>query len=258
MDLAIVRGMFVMSRRSIVFIAGFLLICFLPLAGQGRTSDEEKQKLDQDPTKVITKFGVSYSDELSVKGSFAFDPVRKINIRVNEGLKEWRIGGSWLFNFGIVNINFGKNDFDDGGAQTNYSIGTSVPLSKFGIAPWGIQIFPVAGYTYNDGNIPCDKEGDPACKNLDPKTGEDFLLVPYDSHSGYVGIFNLKKLSERWTAMAVLNGSMGTNDYSGLLAGGGFACQLTKRQSINLIGIYIDNSYGQEGKAIFAYSYQLN
>ena len=247
-----------MSTRSIVLIAGFLLICFLPLAGQSRTSDEEKQKLDQDPTKVITKSGVSYSNELAVTGSFAFDPVRKINIRLNEGLDEWRIGGSWLFRFGIVNINFGKNEFDEGGSQTNYSIGTSVPLSKFGIAPWGIQIFPTAGYTYNDGDIPCDIESEPACKNVESKAGEDFLLVPYDSHSAYVGLFSLKKVSERWTAMAVLNGSMGTNDYSGLLAGGGFACQLTKRQSINLMGVYTDSSYGQEGKAIFAYSYQFN
>lgn len=247
-----------MSDHFVGILAGFLFICLLPLTVQCRTSDEEKQKLDQDPTKVITKFGVSYSDELTITGSFAFDPVRKINVRLHEGLDEWRIGGSWLFKFGIVNVNFGKNDFDDGGSQTNYSIGTFVPLSKFGIAPWGIQMFPSAGYTFNDGDIPCDVESDPACENLKPKADEDFILAPYESHSVYMGLLNLKKISERWTAMAVLNGSIGTNDYSGLLVGGGVACQLTKRQSIRLMGNYIDNSYGQESKAIIAYSYLLN
>jgi len=247
-----------MTARSTLLMAGILLICFFPSAIQCRASDEERQKLDQDPTKVISKFGISYSDELSISGSFAFDPVRKINIRLSEGFEEWRIGGSWLFKFGIVNVNFGENQLDDGGSQTNYSIGTFAPLSKFGFAPWDIQIFPMAGYTYNDGDIPCDREGEPACENLEPKSSEDSLTVSYESHSAYLGLFNLKKISERWTAIAILNGSIGTNDYSGVFASGGLACQLTKRQSIKLLGVYIDNSYGQEGKAILAYSYQFN
>jgi hypothetical protein len=236
-----------------------LLICLLPLTAQSQTSDgERKQKLDQDPTKVITKFGISYSDDFAVSGSFAFDPVRKINFRLKEGLDEWRIGGSWLFSFGIVNINFGKNEFDGGGTQTNYSIGTFAPLSKFGIAPWDIQMFPMAGYTYNEGEIPCDIENGQKCKNLDPKAGDDLILGSNESHSGYLGLMGLKQISDRWTAIAVLNGSLGTNDYSGLMAGTGLALQATKRQSFNLIGIYIDNSYGQESKAVVAYSYQFN
>ena len=247
-----------MTARTTLLTAGILLICFFPSTIQCRTSDKERQKLDQDPTKVITKFGISYSDDFSISGSFAFDPVRKINVRLNEGLEEWRIGGSWLFKFGIVNVNFGQNQLDDGGSQTNYSIGTFAPLSKFGFAPWDIQIFPMAGYTYNDGEIPCDEESEPACENLDPKSGDDFIMVSYESHSAYLGLFNLKKLSERWTAMAILNGSLGTNDYSGVFASGGVACQLTKRQSVKVLGVYIDNSYGQEGKAVLAYSYQFN
>ncbi len=66
-------------------------------------------------TEVITKFGISYSNDLAVSGSFAFDPVREINLRLHEGLDEWRIGGSWLFRFDIINVNFGRNEFDDGG-----------------------------------------------------------------------------------------------------------------------------------------------
>ena len=234
-----------------------IIICFIPNISQSRTSDEEKQKLDQDPTKVISKFGLSYSGEFAVTGSFAFDPVRKINARINEGMGEWRLGGSWLFDFGIVNIGLGKNEFDAGGSQSSYSIGTFIPLSAFDISPWDIQIFPMAGYTYNDGDIPCDSNN-LACEDLKPKTGDDFILVSHESHSGYLGLFNLKKLTDNWSAMAVFNGSIGTNDYSGVMAGGGVAWQVSKRQSVSLMGVYVDNSYGQESKAIFSYSFQLN
>lgn len=207
---------------------------------------------------MITKFGIYYSNDLAVSGSFAFDPIRKVNFRLHEGLDEWRIGGSWLFRFGIVNVNFGRNEFDDGGTQTNYSIGTFAPLSKFGVVPWGIQMFPMAGYTYNDGDIPSNIQTEPACKNLESEADEDLILVSNETHSGYLGLLSLKQISDRWTAIAVLNGSIGTNDYSGIMAGGGVALQATKRQSVNLMGIYADNSYGQESKAIVAYNYQFN
>ncbi len=238
--------------------AGFLIMYLLPVTTQGRTSEEEKQKLDQDPTKVITRFGLSYSDSLSVSASFAFDPVRKINIRLDEDLDEWRLGGSWLFNFGIVNVNFGRNEFDHGGSQNNYSIGTFMPLSKFGISPWGVQLFPAAGYTYNDGDIPCDTDTDAACRDLEPQVDDRFALVANESHSGYLGVFSLKRISEHWTAMTILNGSIGTNDYSGYFVGAGMACQLTGRQSLRLMTGYIDNTYGSEAKLIVGYSYQFN
>jgi len=248
-----------MSARNIVLVAGLLFANLIPAtAGYSRTSDEEKQKLDQDPTKVITKFGIAYGDAFSVSASFAFDPVRKINVRLNEDLGEWRAGGSWLFPFGIVNVNVGRNEFDHGGSQNNYSIGTFIPLSTFGIAPWGIQIFPTAGYTYNDGDIPCDTSTNPSCQALDPEIDEDYVLVAAESHSGYLGMFGLKQVSERWTAISVLNGSIGTNDYQGMIIGAGMACQITKRQSVKMIGGYIDNSYGSEGKLVVGYSYQLN
>ncbi|MCP5922174.1 hypothetical protein NL350_27915, partial [Klebsiella pneumoniae] len=83
--------------------------------------------------------------------SLALDPARKLNARINSDASEWRVGGSWLFPIGIFNFNIGKNDFSNGASQTNYSVGTFLPLSYFGIEPAGFQIFPMAGYTYNTG-----------------------------------------------------------------------------------------------------------
>ncbi len=116
----------------------------------------------------------------------------------------------------------------------------------------------MVGYIYNDGDIPCDIETELACKNLKPEADGDLILVSNESHSGYLGLLTLKQILDSSTAMAVLNASVGTNDFSGVMDGGGLAWQATKRQSINLMGMYIDNSYGQEFKAIVAYSYQFN
>lgn len=105
-----------------------------------RVPKENKNKLADDPTKVITKFGAAYSNNydfddqnISFSGSLALDEARKINVRINDDASEWRVGGSWLFPVGIVNFNFGKNEYTNGADQTNYSVGTFVPLSYFGI-----------------------------------------------------------------------------------------------------------------------------
>lgn len=139
---------------------------------QAATVKEAHEKLDDDPTKVTTKVGVSWSDtydmddsNLSFSGSMALDKAKKLNARVNSDASEWRVSGSWLFPVGIINFNFGKNEYTNGATQTNYSVGTFVPLSYFGIEPAGFQIFPMAGYTYNTGEITGCSTGNPAdCK----------------------------------------------------------------------------------------------
>ena len=78
-------------------------------------------------------------------------------------------------------------------------------------------MFPMAGYTYNDGDIPCDIESEPECKNLKAEADEDLILISNESHSAFLGLFSLKQISDHWTAIAVLNGSIGTNDCSGYL-----------------------------------------
>ena len=67
-------------------------------------ADETEEKHHEDPTKVITKIGFGYTDELTISGSLALDPARKINGKINTDASEWRLGGSWLFNFGILNF----------------------------------------------------------------------------------------------------------------------------------------------------------
>ena len=60
-------------------------------------------KLSDDPTKVVTKIGLRYSDFGTISGSVAFGPVTKINASISED-EQWRFGGSYLFDFGIVNV----------------------------------------------------------------------------------------------------------------------------------------------------------
>ena len=160
---------------------------------------------------------------------------------------------------GIFNFDSGRNEFESGAEQTNYSIGTFLPLLKFGFAPLGIQLFPNAGYTYNDGEIPCDTtDENNDCQDLEPNLDERFVLIAHESHSGYLGMFGLRQLSTKWSALGSFGGSLGTDDYSGYWLAGGVAYQLTKRQSIKCVAHHVDNSYGQEQKVGLAYSYQFN
>ncbi|WP_394172881.1 hypothetical protein [Thalassotalea litorea] len=227
-------------------------------------------KLADDPTKVITKFGISYADNydfnynnVSFSGSFAFDPVRKINARVNSDASEWRIGGSWLFPFSIINFNFGKNEYSNGANQTNYSIGSFVPLSHFDIAPAGFQIFPMAGYTYNDGEAPVCVENQ--CNSDDitieatPENG--FKMVQSKGGSGYLGAFALKPLTPTWTFMTVVNFSYGSKNaggenYKGWFGGAGVSFAPNKTHSFSAFTFVMDNNtYLDEADKRFVLSY---
>ena len=221
--------------------------------------ESQKSKSDQDPTKIITKFGVSYGSEVfQFSGSFAFDPVRKIYFQVNDEFDVGRIGGSWLFDIGIVNFNIGTNVLDSGAEQTTYSIGTFVPLSSFGFKPLDIQFFVMGGYSYNDGEIPCENVAEGESCNQTPEVDNELIMVATENHSGYLGSFMLKQFTEKWTALGAIGGSVGSDDYSGYWFGAGAAYQVTGRQSLRLMGHYMDNSYGSEQEASLGYSYQLN
>ncbi|MCH1930542.1 hypothetical protein L9G16_10140 [Shewanella sp. A25] len=246
------------------------------LAAQGQTPNNEP-KLADDPTKVITKAGLSYAnnfdfddDALSFSGSLAFDAARKINVRLNSDGSEWRIGGSWLFPLGIVNFNLGKNEYTNGADQTNYSIGTFVPLSYFGIQPWGMQIFPTAGYTYNDGESPrcTDPEGD--CSTLSDFTGmpnaeNGFSMVEVSGSSGYLGAFALKPLSAEMTLLGFMVGTYGSkNDegdhYKGYFMGLGLGYLVNKRHSFNIMTFMMDNNTyldSADERLILSYTYQF-
>lgn len=66
-------------------------------------ASDAREKLSDDPTKVITWVGARYADFLTVSDSIAFGPVTKINTSYSEN-NDWSIGGSYLFRFGIVNV----------------------------------------------------------------------------------------------------------------------------------------------------------
>ena len=75
-----------------------------------------QEKLGDDPTKVTTKIGVKYNDEVSVSGSLAFGPVTKINARVSPS-GDFSVGGSYLFRIGIINFAAVQPKNDNGLSQ---------------------------------------------------------------------------------------------------------------------------------------------
>ncbi len=262
-------------------IASFISVATLILASSAQaapSSDikDNKSKLADDPTKVVTKVGVSYANNydfddtnVSLSGSLAFDPVRKINFRLNDDASEWRIGGSWLFPVGILNFNFGKNEYTNGATQTNYSVGTFIPLSVFGVEPLGIQLFPMAGYTYNDGESPrCDGVGECAEPGFvgTPSAETGFTMVESAGSSGYVGAFGLKPITKTVTMMGFAAGTYGSaNDegenYKGFFMGAGISYLANKKNSFSLMTFLMDNNtYLDEPdeRVIASYTYQFN
>ncbi len=224
------------------------------------------KKLPDDPTRVVTELGVTYSDNYdtnsnswSLTGSIAFDPVKKINVRINDDGSEWRIGGSWLFDLGIVNFNFGKNEFDNGNTQTNYSVGTFIPLSYFGFEPLGIQIFPTIGYNYNDGEEVCDTNSSMSkCYEATPTFDDTFMMVSTNNQSGYVGAFSLKPLTQKFTLIMATGAGKGTNDYDAWWLFGGLSYKIAEKQTLSTFTYMIDNNYGQEKRFGITYKYTFN
>ncbi|MEN8199447.1 MAG: hypothetical protein ABFR63_05170 [Thermodesulfobacteriota bacterium] len=208
-----------------------------------------REKLADDPTKVVTKLGIGYTDQFSLSASLGLDEIHKINGRISEDASDWRIGGSWLFKLGIVNVSFGKTEYDHGGSQNKYSIGTFVPLTVFGFSPMGWQIFPTAGYSHNDGDI--------AVENEAPDMDSDWVMTPSTSNGGYLGGFALKPLTEHWNLMTFGGGSLGSDNYSGYWLGGGAGCKINAHHSFNVFAFASDNSYGAEEKIGASYTYQF-
>ncbi len=255
-----------------------MLMAVMGTANANDKSDikDNKTKLADDPTKVITKVGISYGDNfdfedsnVSFSGSLALDEGRKINARVNSDATEWRLGGSWLLPVGIVNFNFGKNDHSNGASQYNYSVGTFVPLSVFGIKPLGIQIFPMAGYTYNDGESPRCSEGGKCAEagfTGTPSVENGFYMAESSGSSGYVGAFALRPLSEKVTLIAGGATTYGSkNDkgenFLGFTGGIGMGYAFNKYHSFNVVTYMMDNNTyldDPDKRVMASYTYQFN
>ena len=227
-----------MTGNHKVLVVVVALAFYASAASAQETSVE---KLSDDPTKVVTKIGARYSDFGTVFGSIAFGPVTKVNLSISEG-GQWRIGGSYLFDFGIVNVSASEQDLDSGVTQTQYAIGTFVPLVALGIQPGGWLLFPAAGANYTEGDA----------SGIDFDFGDAFP-TEISSKGGYVGLLGLKPLSERWVVKAGGVLSAGSDDYSGSSIGAGVTFNASANDSISVFGSYIDNSFGQ--RELFGVSY---
>ncbi|KPA22618.1 hypothetical protein shim_09050 [Shimia sp. SK013] len=212
-----------MSLTAAISVIGY--------AGSATADDDEK--LADDPTKIITVVGVSYSDKVTVSGSVAIGPVSKINVRVSD-TGEWSVGGSYLFSFGIVNVAASQRELNSGVTQTQYSIGSFAPLINPKDDPKGWRVFAAFGVNCTEGVI--------ANSALDIG-GLDGLTVT--SRGGYIGAMALKPLSDAITFKGVAMVSRGSNNYEGYGVGGGLTFNLSDRDTINVMAFYSDNSFGQ-------------
>ncbi|WP_223271280.1 hypothetical protein [Buttiauxella sp. B2] len=259
-------------------LLSFSLICggFLPAMLMAQTGGVKanKDKSDDDPTKITTKLGVAWSDSydmndsnVAFSGSLALDEARQMTASINSDASEWRVGGSWLFPVGIVNFNFGKNDYPNGASQTNYSVGTFLPLSYFGFEPAGFQIFPMAGYSYNTGDtVVCDGNKHSSCAQPgfggEPSAENGFNLQETAGSSGYIGAFALKPLTEELRLLNFFGASYGSkNDegenYKGYFFGLGLGYTFDKHNSISgFTYIQDNNTYLDEAETRFQLSYK--
>ncbi|MBR2270072.1 hypothetical protein ACKU27_16375 [Sphingobium yanoikuyae] len=221
-----------------------LLLCLAATTAPVRAAEEEKSS--DDPTKIATKVGITRaSDEFSLSGSVAVGPKLKFNARVSEsGL--WSVGASYLLPVAILTFSAGKSHFDSGVEQTRYSLGGFVPLSQIGLKTGKLQIFVPFGYTYTNGHGPVS--------DIDQSDG---LPIALSSNSGYAGLFLLRPLGPKLTAMAGGNVTKGTHDFSGVALGGGLSYHLTRRDTVGANISYVDNSFGTSQKLRFSYRHEF-
>ncbi|TPH13307.1 hypothetical protein [Litorilituus lipolyticus] len=209
-----------------------------------------QEKHHEDPTKVITRIGAGYTDNLTVSGSLALDQVRKLNARSNITGDEWRLGGSWLFNFGIVNFSFSRSEYDDGGHKKTYSVGTFLPLSALGIDTGKWMIFPMAGFSHTNGEI--------AINDDEIISLNDVVMVQNTSNGGYLGVMALRPIDDNWTFMTFGGGGAGSGDYRNVWGGAGASYKINEQQSFNVFGFVSDDDYGTNNKLGISYTYEFD
>ncbi len=63
-----------MTLRNLLIVSSVIL---------GSTGALAEEKHPDDPTKIVTKAGIAYNEELKFSGSIGLDEARMINARVN-------------------------------------------------------------------------------------------------------------------------------------------------------------------------------
>ncbi|WP_136037968.1 hypothetical protein [Candidatus Colwellia aromaticivorans] len=183
-----------------------------------------------------------------MSGSVALDQVRKINGNINKDGSEWRLGGSWLTDFGIINFSMGRSEYDDGGQKDNYSIGTFLPLSVLGVDTGEWMIFPMAGINHNEVDSFVEEE---------PASLDELVMQQNTSNGGYLGTMALRPLTEHWTVLGFAGGGLGSDDYSNIWAGTGASYKINDNHSFNIFGFYADDNYGSTSKITVNYTYEF-
>ena len=226
------------------------LIMVLVLTSFFAAADEKEptEKHHDDPTKVITRIGLGYTDDLSISGSVALDPVRKLNARTNLDASEWRLGGSWLFDFGIMNFSLSRSEYDDGGHKDNYSIGTFVPLSVLGVDTGKWMVFPMAGLNHNKGEtVPSDNT----------QFEDDIVMTQNTSNGGYLGVMAVRPITDHWSIITFGGGGAGSGGYNNAWIGGAVSYKLNTHHSVNLFGFVSEDDFGNISKLGFNYTYEF-
>jgi hypothetical protein len=228
----------------------YLVTSFLIFISCFATANEEKvkEKHHDDPTKVITRVGLGYTDDLSISGSLALDSARKINARTNMDASEWRLGGSWLFDFGIMNFSISRSEYDDGGHKNNYAVGTFLPLSALGVDTGKWKIFPMAGLNHNQGEVAVSDNA---------QLENSVVMVQNTSNGGYVGGMALRPITDHWTILAFGGGGIGSGGYSNVWLGSGVSFKLNTHHSFNLFGFVSDDDFGRISKLGLSYTYEF-
>ncbi|MXO61373.1 hypothetical protein GRI89_17665 [Altererythrobacter salegens] len=224
-----------------VSLTTFCLVLAAPASAQS-------DKAAEDPTKIATKVGVSYADELSVSGSVAVGPKLKFNARISQS-GAWSAGASYLLPVAILTFAAGRTEFDSGITQTRYSLGGFMPLSQFGLKTGKLQVFVPFGYTYTSGKQ--------TQTDTDYEDSADGVPVSINSNSAYVGLSMMRPLTDRITLTGGGNVTKGTNDYSGYSLAVGASYHLTKRDTARLTVSHVDNSFGSKQKIGIAYQHEF-
>ncbi|MBW3696019.1 hypothetical protein EK599_09945 [Vibrio sp. T187] len=223
-------------------IITFILVSLFPLNALARDKNHE------DPTKIATHLGLSYTDSVKFSGSVRLDDLRRLDASVNADGEEWRIGGSWLMRLGIMDFSFTQTEFDPG-KRDSYNIRTFIPLRYFGIEPFSIQLFPMAGYSYNTGET--DHFDD---SNLE----RDYMLVPASSNGGYLGILGLQQIRKRWSVIGFGGASKGSDNYTGFWIGVGLSHQFSRSKFINIYGVMAEDDFGDNSRLGATFTYEFN
>ncbi|GDY24849.1 hypothetical protein AHAT_07390 [Agarivorans sp. Toyoura001] len=208
-----------------------LFACFTlwacTLNAEERQSASEKHI--EDPTQIVTRAGVGYDGELTVNASIGLDDSRMLRGKVNASGDDWYLGGSWLFEKGIVNL------YVDGNTdRISYNLGTYVPLSEFGVNTGKWMVFPTGGVSV-----------------IDPKNTSEL------NYGGYLGGFAIRPFNEQWSLVSWLGTTVASNNYQSIWGGIGASYRINREQSIRGNVNLSNDDYGHNTTSSISYTYQF-